>query len=218
MYAKEFAIKYAGRRVRVNSGEDNFVPNYDVKEAIVVGYFVANSNCSYLTVMAEEIAGWNKNGSSSIYQFWVRDVDTLAHSCYNIPLNENSDILINEPIISIKPYPHTCSHCSSPARKCKSMVLCSNVKCKSRRNVRKLIGKVSKPTYRLIMCPKCSTEAIGCNRIDKLTEIGIFNCLNGHKWNCNAPIGSAISQLNSVYVWSGWLNDACRGWIDKDSW
>jgi hypothetical protein len=35
-----------------------------------------------------------------------------------------------------KPYPSKCKLCSSPARKCGSVVLCSNDKCKSKKDVR----------------------------------------------------------------------------------
>ena len=67
-------------------------------------------------------------------------------------------------------YPHSCLTCSSPARKIGRVVLCSRIKCKSRRKVIHSFGRydgavieieegLTKETAIKIFCPTCSAAA-----------------------------------------------------------
>lgn len=73
----------------------------------------------------------------------------------------------------VKPYPHTCKKCKSPARKCGSIVMCSNLKCKTRKDFSALIKKFpASPKIKIgtrenpivIYCKECKRP---CSNLDK---------------------------------------------------
>lgn len=79
-----------------------------------------------------------------------------------------------KPQIIPKPYPHICKKCKKPARQCGKITLCSNMKCKSRKQLKIFIKGFPETKYGT----KDSPIIVRC---DKCNEIVIdFAC--GYEW------------------------------------
>jgi hypothetical protein len=80
--------------------------------------------------------------------------------------------------VKVNPYPHTCSVCGNPARRIKQIVLCSNLKCKTRKTATKVISAfnnskapklyVDSENYILCQCGERARFTAG-NTIDKVS-------------------------------------------------
>jgi hypothetical protein len=182
MSAKEYAEENAGRRIRVY-----------VKAAGPNSGLVAYPYC--------RVVGWQGN------KICVEFEDVRLHQyCANpnmvgcvrtSPSTPGIGIWIIEieqvrflkqsktpkPTVPVKPYPHTCVVCKSPARNCASYVLCSNSKCKANKKFRKMV-MANAPQITRIKCPTCKRNAIevgAARNKDKAPEWR-FNCDKKHIW------------------------------------
>jgi hypothetical protein len=110
--AKEFAENYRGRiAVDLNNN--------------CVGRIVGHTNQSII-IQRDDGVGWPED---------------LVGDCRIVVDQYNKDILWAVavyacsliPIVNVDPYPHKCKKCNAPARRCGKVVLCSNLKCKTRK-------------------------------------------------------------------------------------
>jgi hypothetical protein len=201
MTAKQFAEKYAGKQIKfINS----------VKVGIVVGYTEVGYICIELINTAN---AWSSNEARIAGA-------TLIFPCMSFSRHAIETLeLMHEPV---KPYPHKCKVCHSPARKTKNTYMCSNVKCKTWKKVRKQAAVIkNKDTNTdkdgFVICPACSSFVFETMYVSEnyITDTGWLRnneCKNGHKWQITwrdgyklklyvfSADGSKIDE-NTYYKW-----------------
>lgn len=121
-------------------------------------------------------------------------------------------------------YPNHCKLCKSPSRKCGKVILCSNTKCKTRKNFNKqyrcgmIIKQIadnkvgieqSIDKYGFVLCPTCKNRAqfalnIGSSLYDTM-------CPNGHMWKHHWENGQkrmtswGASEFQSLNYTAAWI-------------
>lgn len=204
----ELDEKYINKKVRVlsnccdwNTGNREGIFSFAPRETYILGIF----NSQYVVykphMFGGYIVGFNgKYGSEG----WCVNPDSLE--------------LIDPrpPAKPVKPYPHKCKKCHSPARKCVDGMLCSNMRCKVRRDMNKKLPKYKhiKPKY--IYCPDCADYAYYADHlIDPFDDHKYrMTCGNKHDFIYSIKDGEIIYQkrYEKIYLYDSQKQPALR-WV-----
>jgi hypothetical protein len=196
MTGKEFAERYVGREVRLINTTD--VPCFERPNpiAIVVGYYDQNICTSILVKFVDhkdQFLSWKPHINVVLLQ--------KAERIWSVALS-NLELVVK----SSNTYPHTCKKCKKPARKIGKVVLCSNVKCKSRGTFNKAFKSFIQ--YNEVLCPMCQNvgQYISDQWYGKATgkNYSYLNCSNAHGWSYVPKHYDAIIDKNKKRIyWSG---------------
>ena len=186
---KEVAERYTNYEVGLCERFDSWKGTNGASIGIITGYTTLDSRIVIIDPYPvslkwfDGIEGYkyvhtrvsNKPPTNKIFRFYSTDL-ILHHKTYVKPV----------------PYPSKCSFCQQPSRKLAGFDMCSNVKCKSNKAMKKVLAKVKapKPTlYNYLVCPLCSEKAIDAlkERIDGKATITALKCLD-HDWQNLSPI------------------------------
>jgi hypothetical protein len=171
-----FATKYANRQIRT----------YDKwlgKEITgrIVGYADVYG-ASFVIIERDDGGGWSATEDRSRGIWTAPLYPNKGYRHYTI-----NELELIEELKPVKPYPHICKVCSSPARKCESITLCSNLHCRSRKKVSKKyktepIIHGSSPDYPLkVKCPICKCNVNQVNAYLPTHNYPAAYCKE-HKW------------------------------------
>lgn len=110
--------------------------------------------------------------------------------------------------MKVNPYPHKCIRCNLPARKCGKMIMCSNSRCKSWKQIKKSFPPIEIKNYRdknnYLICEKCR-EGISICLIGGIYRMA---CLNRHISTYAKINGDKIIYSGKTMVWKqsiGWI-------------
>jgi hypothetical protein len=183
MTAKEFAIKYAGHEVcwteaytKNKTKKDEW--HYSRVVGRVFGYF--NNFVAY--ELCDDLAKILNVADDTYHRQWLS-----RHITYSTnerlkwlfaDVSAFKEAIVNKPI---NPYPHKCKVCHRPARKCSGFILCSNVKCKSRRKIpvfKSFTEYNSKDNPISVLCPVCNRLAMNLFRNTNyvISSLSCRNC------------------------------------------
>ncbi len=196
MSARNYAEKNAGRVIKINvKAASPSRANWPVGK--VIGYLNDGEDYSIVLEMADvddrhrcQPVGNLRNfirthvGEYDPPMGWVVNTDSVRH------LRKKK---ATPKVIS--PYPHTCSRCNSPSRNCAEFVMCSNYKCKTRVDVRKLFKPaVAKAKGRWIRCATCGRHALNSRGGYDTNDNRIYtmSCPNGHNWTGDLKKGDLL--------------------------
>jgi hypothetical protein len=171
MTAKEFATKYQGRQV-IRGG----------RIGTIVGYTEYNSVC------VDWGGGWNVWNVGQVESIIFAPALCKGFARYNV-----SELTLVRDDKPVKPYPHTCNVCKKPARKAGKTSMCSNVKCKSWKNIRKqmattkyVIKCLDKDNF--VICPTCGAFAVSSYpQTSRMIRTTI--CQFDHNWTLEWQFG-----------------------------
>lgn len=151
MNGKEFAEKFAGRRVQIFDTID--VPRRNINPqpyARVIGYYNLSyvSQADVLVDFEEEddqTCAWHID--TSIYDITLTVQDAVRG--WRVPIH-NLRLMdcyakhhrVHKPVVA---YPHVCVKCKYPARKNGQVMLCSNTRCKSRLGYLRQVKRITAP-------------------------------------------------------------------------
>lgn len=110
---------------------------------------------------------------------------------------------------SIKPYPHTCKVCKSPARKYDKMILCSNLKCKVNKIAKAILPKIKKiisvDQEGFVLCPICGNiGTLPYYPTNYISTSHVFDiaCRNDHRWPYKANQNDKIKNGQTIYSYN----------------
>lgn len=167
-----FAIKYAGKRVKVI--DPDALPRSGMNVGIIVGFdrssIIIEFEDKKTFNMCWELENRVNHGITLVVdrnnstRVWAVDLKYIE--------------LINDKPVVI--YPHICKICKSPARITSNFIICSNVKCKSRLSL-KVLTKSVKKIGQHIKCPTCKKYACELYS-DVVLHMFKAVCKNKHRW------------------------------------
>lgn len=135
-YVKEWVEKNAGKEAIVAS--EAFYSTYEYSEFIdkSIGRIVGYTNAYRYVLVEPNQVGIKIFGEGMV----ISEITTYFSSPFKkfIMFHPNS-IKIFEAKVKIIPYPHHCKICHSSARKCGNFIICSNLNCKSRKQLKKYV-------------------------------------------------------------------------------
>jgi hypothetical protein len=122
-----------------------------------------------------------------------------------------------KPIKPIILYPRKCPKCSSPARKSKAGLFCSNKKCRVAKDFRNQVLKMIPPSVSkakevdadgYVLCPECGCIARGtlANATGRLTY---SDC--SHRWKHEWKNGQKCLRDNQYFIWNATTYGFSRG-------
>jgi hypothetical protein len=135
--AKDFARKYAGAEIKYTKEAPPFISTYEEhigKTSKVIGFY----NDDEYRLVAISFGCTSRDACHECYASRA-----LKKLYYTLPYAQPERVCLipvdllqiyNAPAPS-KPYPNICNLCSSPARKYNKLLLCSNDRCKTRKDV-----------------------------------------------------------------------------------
>ncbi len=210
MSSKSYAEKNAGRRIRVHvsgSGPNRAKVKYPFCRC--VGYDSDNPERIYVE-FEDPVLHAHGNNPAMLHTF-IRTADNKhAPTVWSIPYEHVRFLRkLNKKELPkvISPYPHKCTNCNSPARKCASYILCSNTQCKANKKFKKAI--LSKlPKMNKLRCPTCNDFAVEVSAVrDKNKQSKWrFSCAKKHMWKHEPAVNDVVkyssrNASNKDMIW-----------------
>ena len=211
MDKKEFAEKYAGRKVRLTASSDDIrigTANKNTPIGIVVGYNLLDYYNHILCQALSPATGDFKGHPPSSTFKWSSTLDTNYETTGIFSVNVE-DIELVIPIKPVIAYPHKCKICHSPARKCVKATLCSNLKCKSRRKIKKLYAQC-----RYVKCPKCDSFADDASSTNG-KNYHRARCLRGHLFDHIWQKNECFENGVFLFTYHGGYGHDSWSWVNK---
>lgn len=206
MAVKEFAEKYVDCDV-FKAGNDAFF-------GVCIGYIDKNNyhNHGHIIVSIKD-----SPIAREVYQGYQYGCSTTGISTYlsktiisgAITFIPYSSLLVSRKPIVVSPYPHICKYCKLPARKLDGLSLCSNMKCKTMKQARKIINtypraKRGVDADKYIICPICGDRAeYTKEHLPHGSDLMItYQCPLSHVWKHYTEVGDKVINRYGTHAFN----------------
>jgi len=188
MSGQVYAEKNAGRRIKIyvsDAGPRRQISRYPF--CYVVGYDIHNADKIYVEFEDARLIPYCT--ASNLIPSMVRTCEPLTPQGMVWGLHYKEVRFLRpikndkKKVITVNPYPHTCSKCNSPARNFSTYIMCSNSHCKINKKFKQeVLSKV--PKLNRLRCPTCRGYAteVGAARGKNNTTQWRFSCGKRHTW------------------------------------